>query len=96
MLNKRTGQSTVEYIVLVSAVIAVAGAFFLAPNSKFKTTMNTTLSEAADQIDTMNQRKINSTPTTNGQSPGAFFNTTMNGELCAPPQKIDPATGNCV
>ena len=51
MLNKRRGQSTVEYIVLVSAVIAVAVAFFLSPQSGFQNTLNKTYSDATTKID---------------------------------------------
>jgi len=43
--NKR-GQSTVEYVLLVTAVVAVIIVFLVSGNSPFKTQLNATLNSA--------------------------------------------------
>ena len=47
--NKR-GQSTVEYILLVTAVVAVIIAFVTGNNSIFKTQITSTLNQTTNQI----------------------------------------------
>ncbi len=65
MFNKhkagQKGQSTVEYIVLVTAVIAVAIAFLVPKNSGFQKKMGGSLNTVADQMDSMATRLANST-----------------------------------
>lgn len=63
MLNKRTvyknfksGQSTVEYIVLVSAVIAVAIAFLNGPNSMFRSKLEGSMNQMANQMQNVTNR----------------------------------------
>ncbi len=94
MLNKQRGQSTVEYIVLVSAVIAVAVAFFLAPGNQFQKTMNSTLGQSASQISNMQGRWVNSTPTTNGASAAPTVLTNLASGFCTGTKKLLP-TGLC-
>lgn len=94
MLNKRRGQSTVEYIVLVSAVIAVAIAFFLAPNNQFSKTMNSTLGQATSQISNMQGRLVNGQPLTTGASPAPAVNTGITAGFCTGTQRLLP-TGLC-
>ena len=64
MFNKRKhkGQSTVEYIVLVTAVIAVLIAFLVSPGSPFKASLNTTLVSGTSQMENMADRLEKSTP----------------------------------
>jgi hypothetical protein len=47
--NKR-GQSTVEYILLVTAVVAVMILFTTSQSGPLQTTLNTTLGTATDQM----------------------------------------------
>ena len=48
--RKHSGQSTVEYIILVTAVIGVIILFMTGPNSKFGSKMGNTLEVTANQI----------------------------------------------
>ena len=50
--NKR-GQSTVEYVLLVTAVLAVIIAFVTSKNGGFQTTLNTTLNTATGDMSTI-------------------------------------------
>jgi len=50
--NKR-GQSTVEYVLLVTAVVAVMIAFSTGSNSSFKTQLNSALNSVASDMNTM-------------------------------------------
>ncbi len=88
----RKGQSTVEYIVLVTAVIAVAIAFFLAPNNQFSNTMNQTLNDATQQIENMTARFQNSVAPASplGASPAPGFVTDPSAGRCIPPQRLQP------
>ena len=58
---KRKGQSTVEYIILVAAVIA-ALIVFLAPNGPFKNAFSNTLSTGTNGMDDMANRLQTSRP----------------------------------
>ena len=49
MLTNRA-QSTVEYILLVSAVIAVMVAFLVKPGGLFQARLNSTLDEVSNQM----------------------------------------------
>lgn len=60
-LKNKQGQSTVEYIILFSAVVAVA-LTFLAKDGKFRTTMDNTLNTAADGMRDMSDRLKASRP----------------------------------
>ncbi|MBF0385221.1 MAG: class III signal peptide-containing protein [Candidatus Omnitrophica bacterium] len=50
--TKRKGQSTVEYIILVAAILAVI-LFFLRPNGPFSNAFNTTLGDGAKGMTNM-------------------------------------------
>ena len=67
--REQSGQSTVEYILLVTAVIGVMIVFLLRDGGPFKTklsnTMNTTMSDMEDQAE-----KISSSHNTAGGSSG--------------------------
>ncbi|MBI4308984.1 MAG: class III signal peptide-containing protein [Candidatus Omnitrophica bacterium] len=54
----KKGQSTVEYIVLVTAVLAVAILFMVSGggNSPFQSKLNSTLSTVTDQMTNMANR----------------------------------------
>ena len=56
MLRKKTGQSTVEYILLVTAVILILIFFLVAGNSPFKSKINQTLNEGTEGMLNMAQR----------------------------------------
>ncbi len=43
MLKNKRGQSTLEYIILMTAVVVAIIAFVISPNSPFKTALNDTL-----------------------------------------------------
>jgi len=56
MFNKRKGQSTVEYIVLVTAVLSVAILFLTSPTGPFQTRLNSTLGTVTGQMTNMADR----------------------------------------
>jgi Flp pilus assembly pilin Flp len=67
-INKK-GQSTVEYVLLVAAVIAVMVAFTTNKNSGgFQDTLNTALGDASDQMSNLSGRFKQSDAGTNGSS----------------------------
>lgn len=52
----KKGQSTLEYVILVTAVIVVILGLVGTKNSPFKDTLNKTLGGAVNQMDTMSTR----------------------------------------
>ena len=60
--KRKRGQSTVEYIILVAAVIA-ALIVFLAPQGPFKRAYNKTLYQSTETMNQMGFRLANSIPT---------------------------------
>ena len=54
--SPRVGQSTVEYIVLVAAVIAVAIAFMTSSGGPFQTKLNDTMDRVTSQMSNMADR----------------------------------------
>lgn len=54
--RSKKGQSTVEYIVLVTAVLAVAILFLTSPKGPFQTRLNSTLSTVTGQMTNMADR----------------------------------------
>jgi uncharacterized protein (UPF0333 family) len=60
MLKNKRGQSTLEYIILMTAVVVVIIAFVISPNSPFKTAMNTTLNSGTQMMMSMGNQ-INTT-----------------------------------
>ena len=62
MLKNKRGQSTLEYIVLVTAVIAVM-LVFLGPSGFFQKTVNSTLSDVTKTMNMLSNRYANSIPT---------------------------------
>lgn len=60
-LRTKKAQSTVEYILLFAAVIAVA-IIFLRPNGTFQGALESTLNSAANGMDVMANRLGNSRP----------------------------------
>lgn len=62
MLRNRKGQSTVEYIILVTAVIAVIIVFVFNPNSPFRQRVNQTFDQATNSMTNMSERLSNSYP----------------------------------
>jgi uncharacterized protein (UPF0333 family) len=75
--NKR-GQSTVEYILLMTAVVAVIIGFVATQNGGFQTQLNSTLGSAANQMTEMSGRlsgsEVGSNITGGGQN-GYFVNS---------------------
>jgi len=59
-IKNKKGQSTVEYILLVTAVIAVIIALVTSNGSGLRGQMNTTYNTAIDQVGTMSDRLVNS------------------------------------
>ena len=62
MLRNKKGQSTLEYIILVSGVVVVLVAFLVGTggNSPFQTALNATLDTATDGMEDMADRLANS------------------------------------
>lgn len=86
MLKKKTGQSTVEYILLATAVIAVMILLTTGNSSVLQGRLGNTFNAAADSISAMGNRLKNSegpTPTSNDPKAGT------------PPSniKVNPADG---
>jgi Flp pilus assembly pilin Flp len=72
-INKR-GQSTVEYVLLVAAVIAVMIAFATGNKSgSFQNELSGTLSDAAGQMSNMSGRLAGSEAGTNGSSAASTY-----------------------
>ena len=61
MLKNNKGQSTLEYIILVTAVVAVL-LVFLGPSGIFRTTYNTTLDQVTNSMTSMSNRIAGSRP----------------------------------
>ena len=61
MLKNKKGQSTLEYIVLVTAVIAVL-IIFLGPTGVFQNRVNQTLDQATNSMVNMANRLATSQP----------------------------------
>ena len=61
MLKNRKGQSTLEYIILVTAVIAVV-IVFLGPGSPFRNRVNQALDEVSNRMTDMSNRISASRP----------------------------------
>ena len=57
--QKKEGQSTVEYVVLVSAVLG-AVILFLTPGGVFRKTTNQTFTDMSKGVNTMSDRVANS------------------------------------
>jgi uncharacterized protein (UPF0333 family) len=53
--KKKRGQSTLEYVILITAIIAVA-IVFLAPNGRMRTTVGNSYEDLADGMNTMTNR----------------------------------------
>ncbi len=62
MLKNKRGQSTLEYIILVTAVVAVL-LVFLGPTGFFQNTFNKTLGDVSGVMNMMANRYVNSIPT---------------------------------
>ncbi len=60
MTKNNKGQSTLEYVILVTAVIVVIISLLVGNNSLFRTKLNTTLNGTIDAMDTMQTRWANS------------------------------------
>ena len=84
MFNKRKGQrnspheggqSTVEYIVLVTAVLSVAILFLTNPAGPFQQKLNSTLGTVSTQMGNMSDRLPGSQAGTNGVSPAPATTT---------------------
>ena len=56
MLKNKRGQSTIEYIILVTAVIVIILLFMMSGNSPFKRAMNETLNSITDEMTNMSDR----------------------------------------
>ena len=67
----KKGQSTVEYVLLVSAVIAVVIAFTSNSNTGVQQQLGSSLNQAFNQVGTMSNRYANSLPTTNAVAQGS-------------------------
>jgi len=71
MLKKKRGQSTVEYILLATAVIGAMIFFTTGPNSVLTGRLGSTLNSAANSIGSISNRLVNSQgPTPAGTVPG--------------------------
>lgn len=60
MASKIKGQSTLEYVILVTAVIVVIIALLMGNNSPFKNTLNSTLETTVNQLNVMGNRLTSS------------------------------------
>jgi uncharacterized protein (UPF0333 family) len=60
MVRRKKGQSTLEYVILVTAVIVVIIALLMGGNSPFKSALNGTLGTTVDQMNVMGNRLTSS------------------------------------
>jgi Flp pilus assembly pilin Flp len=65
-LKNKRGQSTVEYVLLVTAVIAVIIVMVTSKNSGLQSQLNSTLNSAIGQVGTMSDKLANSETTPPG------------------------------
>ncbi len=71
MLKNKRGQSTVEYILLATAVIGAMIFFTTGDNSVLKTRLGITLNSTANSIGSISNRLVNSQgPSPTGVTPG--------------------------
>jgi Flp pilus assembly pilin Flp len=56
MLHNKKGQSTVEYVLMATAVIAVIVGLVVAPDSPFRSKVNETFNQAITDMDVMSGR----------------------------------------
>ena len=68
--RQNSGQSTVEYILVVTAVIAVMIFFLTSNNAGLRGKLNSTVDTAANNIGNMSDRLDRSHAASNGQSVG--------------------------
>jgi len=60
MVKNKKGQSTLEYIILVTAVIVVIISFLVSSASPFRVQLNKTINGTVSMMDTMTIRLSNS------------------------------------
>ena len=58
--GKRKGQSTLEYVLLVTAVIVVMIGLLMGDNSPFRSTLKNSMNSSIGYMGTMSTRLINS------------------------------------
>ena len=63
MLKNKKGQSTLEYIILVTAVVAVLLVFLAPGTGVFSKTLNGSLQKVSNGMDRFAVRIVNSYPT---------------------------------
>ena len=54
--SKRKGQSTLEYVLLVTAVIVIIIGLVFSPGSPFRSSLNATLNSSVSDMGTMAER----------------------------------------
>ncbi len=94
--NRQKGQSTVEYIVLVTGVIVILIAFLVSDASPFKQRMNASMDQVTQQANSMAGKLVTAqdTFTTTTVNTNIFGNQANQG-LCTGNQRFNPATNNC-
>jgi Flp pilus assembly pilin Flp len=75
-INKR-GQSTVEYVLLVAAVIAVMIAFTTNKSTGLQQHLNATLDSATGQMDTMSDKFAGAYNASSGSSPNSAISVNV-------------------
>jgi len=75
-INKR-GQSTVEYVLLVAAVIAVMIAFTTNKTTGLQQHLNATLDSATGQMDTMSDKFAGAYNASSGSSPNSAISVNV-------------------
>ncbi len=94
--KRQKGQSTVEYIVLVTAVIVIIIAFVVSPTGPFATRMNASM----DSVTTAARNKAAALVTAQNsfnatQSTTNIMGNKLDQGLCAPGLSFNPSTNNC-
>ena len=98
MLNQfkgKRGQSTVEYIVLVTAVISIAVVFLMGTdlaNSPFKKKVFVSMNVVTDNLAAKSTTLADSRPASNKSGDASVFKTDPGGNCEG---DIDPVTGIC-
>lgn len=89
--NRQKGQSTVEYIVLVTAVIVIIIAFLIGPTSPFANRMNASMDAVTQQANQQAQALVTAQATfiTNRVGTNIIGNRADN-PICPPGQTFHP------
>ena len=97
LIGLRAGQSTVEYIVLVTAVLGAVILFLNGPTSPFRDKLTKSMTTMTSHMETMANRIQNSTPSASPTDTSSTPKSTIDPlkNRCGDGQTLDPADNTC-